>query len=66
VDDLDLQWAVLLRADFLEVDIGDVGNLVRGNVLGGFVNLVRDAFRGGSTIGKVVLDTEILVGACSS
>src|SRR5687767_8556269 len=63
VDNLDLKLATLLCANFAQIDVGNVGDFVGCEGLGGFVNLVRDALRGGCTIGKVILDTEVFGGA---
>ena len=63
VDDLDLERTVGLGADDGGVDIGDIDVVVGGEGLGGFVDLVGNGFRGGGTVGQVVLDTEVVVGA---
>lgn len=62
VDDLNLEVAVGLGADRGKVDIGNVGNLVLGEGLGGLVDLVGDALGSGGTVSKVVLDTKVLLG----
>lgn len=62
IDDLNLEGAVGLGADGGDVDIGDVGDLVGGEGLGGLVDLVGDGLGGGATVGKVVLDTEVVLG----
>jgi hypothetical protein len=63
VDDFNLEVAIVLCADCAEVDVGDIGDLVGGEGLGGFVDLVGDALGRWGTVGQVVLDTEVLVGA---
>lgn len=63
VDDLNLDGAVGLGADGGGVNIGDVNVLVGGEGLGGFEDLVGDGFGGGGAIGKVVLDTEVVLRA---
>jgi hypothetical protein len=63
VEDLNIEVADLLRADLAQVNIGDVGDLVGCDGLGGLVDLVGDAFRCRCTVCEVVLDTEVLVGA---
>jgi hypothetical protein len=62
VDDFNLEVAILLCTDGAEVDIGDVGDLVGGEGLGRFVDLVGDALGRWSTVRQVVLDTEVFVG----
>jgi hypothetical protein len=66
VQDLDLELAILLGADGAQVDIWDIGNFVRGERLGGFVNLVRDALGRWGTVREVVLDAEVLGGTYES
>ena len=65
MNDLNLKIAIFLCANCAEVNIGDVGNLVRGKGLGGLEDLVGDALGGGGTVGQVVLHTEVLLGAWS-
>lgn len=65
VDDLNLEVAVRLGANGRQVNVGDVGDLVGLEGLGGFVDLVGDTLGGGATVGQVVLDTKVLVGTCS-
>lgn len=65
MDDLDLEVADLLCANRAQVNIGDVGDLVRGEGLGGLVDLVGDALGSWCAVGKVVLDTEIFLGTCA-
>ena len=65
MNDLNLKIAIFLCANCAEVNIGDVGNLVRGKGLGGLEDLVGDALGGGGTVGQVVLHTKILVRACN-
>lgn len=63
VNNLDLESAVGLGADSSNVDIGDGGELVGGQGLGRLKDLVRNGLGGGATVGKVVLDTEVVLGA---
>jgi hypothetical protein len=63
VNDLNLEGTVGLGANGGGVDIGDFGNLVGGEGLGGFEDLVGDGLGSGGTIAQVVLDTEIGVGS---
>jgi hypothetical protein len=65
VQDLDLEVAILLRANLAQVDVWDVGDLVRGEGLGGLVDLVGNALGCRCTVGEVVLDAKVLSGACS-
>lgn len=62
VDDLDLERAVGLGADGGEIDVRDVGDLVRGDGLGLLEHLVGDTLGRGSTVGQVVLDSKVLGG----
>lgn len=62
VHDLDLEGTVALGTNGGGVDIGDVGNLVGGQGLGGGEDLVGDALGGGGTVGQVVLDTKVVFG----
>ena len=63
MDDLNLEVAILLCTNGAEVNIGNVGDLVGGEGLGRFVDLVGDALGRWCTVGQVVLDTEVFVGA---
>lgn len=63
VDNLNFERTVGLGANSLEVDIRDSGKLVGGQSLGGFEDLVGNRFGGRATVGQVVLDTEIVLGA---
>jgi hypothetical protein len=65
MNDFNLEVAILLCTDCAEVDVGDIGDLVGGEGLGGFVDLVGDALGRWCTVGQVVLDTEVLVRTCS-
>jgi hypothetical protein len=62
MNNLNLEVAVGLGTDRRKVNIGNVGNLVLGEGLGGLVDLVGDALGSGGTVGKVVLDTKVLLG----
>lgn len=64
VDDLNLKGAVGLSAEGRNINIGDVGNLVRGQGLGSLVDLIGNGLGGRATVGEVVLDAEIVLGAC--
>jgi hypothetical protein len=66
VKDLNIEVTDLLRADLAQVNIGDVGDLVGCDGLGGLVDLVGDALGCRCAIREVVLDTEVLVGACTA
>ena len=59
VDDLNLEAANGLCSDGGEVDIGDGGDLVGGESLGGFEDLVGDGFGSGTTIGQVILHAKV-------
>jgi hypothetical protein len=62
VDNLDFERTIATRANGCGIDFGEVNVLVRGEGLGDLVDLVGDLFGGGGTVGKVVLDTEIVLG----
>jgi hypothetical protein len=62
MEDLDLQVAIFLCANRAQVDIWDIGNLVRGEGLRGLIDLVGDALGCRCTVGQVVLDTEVFGG----
>ena len=64
VDNLDLQWAIGLASNVRDLDVRNVGILVGGQGLGGFVDLVGHGLRSRSSIGKVILDTKVIVGTC--
>lgn len=64
VDNLDLEGTIAASADLSKIDVWELGNLVGCQGFGSFVDLVGDGFRSRGTIGKVVLDTEILGGTC--
>jgi hypothetical protein len=66
VNDLDLEGSVGVRADIGNINVGDRGNLVGGEGLGGLVDLVGDRLRGRTAVGQVVLDTEVVLGACET
>ena len=61
VNDLNLQITVGLGANGVDVDIWDIGNLVRGDSLGSLVDLVCDRLWGWSTVCEVVLDTKVVL-----
>ncbi len=63
VNDLDLEGSIHLGSDCRDVDIRDRSQLVGSQRLGGIVNLVRDRLGSGATVGQVILDTEIVLGA---
>lgn len=62
MDDLNLEIANLLCANCAEVDIRNVGNLVRCDGLGCLVNFVGDAFGRRRTVGEVVFDAKVFLG----
>lgn len=64
VDNLNFKGAIGLSANGVDVDVGDIGQLVRSQGLGGFVDLVRYGLGGGATVGEVVLDAEVVGWAC--
>lgn len=64
VDDLDFEGAVGIGANGGNVNVGDGSKLVRSDSLGRLIDLVRHGFGGRATIGQVVLDTKIVLGAC--
>lgn len=63
VHNFNLEGTIAFGANGGGVDVWDVGNFVGGQGLGGLVDLVGDRLRGRGTIGQVVLDTEIVLGA---
>jgi hypothetical protein len=63
VDNLDLEAAICLGADGANVDVWDIGQLIGGQRLGGFEDLVGDGFGSRSAVGEVVLDAEVVLGA---
>lgn len=64
VDNLHLEAAICLGADSRDVDVRDIGKLVGCKGLGRVVDLVGDGLRSRSTVGKVVFDAEVVLGAC--
>jgi hypothetical protein len=62
VDNLDLERAIAARANGCGIDLGEVNVLVGCEGLGDLVDLVGDLFGGGGTVGKVVLDTKVVLG----
>lgn len=64
VDNLNLERAIGLGANSLQVDIRDSGNLVGSQGLGGFEDLVGNRLGSRATVGQVVLDAEIVLRAC--
>jgi hypothetical protein len=63
VENLNLEVAILLCANCAQVDVWDIGDLVRGERLGGLVDLVGDALGGWCAVGEVVLDAKVFGGA---
>ena len=61
MDNFHFEIAIGLGANGGQIDIGNISNLVRGEVLGGLEDLVRDALGGRCTIREVLLDAKILV-----
>lgn len=59
VDDLNLQWTVGLGANVGSVDIGNIRDLERDQILRVLENLVGDRLRGRSSISKVILDSKV-------
>ena len=63
MNNFNLQRAVGLGANCGDINIRDVSDLVGGEGLGSFEDLVRDAFRRRRTVRQVIFDTEIFCGA---
>jgi hypothetical protein len=66
VNNLNLQGTIGLGANGGGVYIGNFGDLVGGEGLGGFVDFVGDGLGSRGTIAQVVLDTKIGIGALES
>lgn len=61
VNDLDFQVSVCLCANCSDIDFWNVGDLVLRERFRSSVDLVGDGLWSGSAIGKIVLDTEIVL-----
>ena len=63
VNHLNLEVSVAAGTGGRDVHIGNAGNLVRGQLPGHLEDLVGDGFGGRATVGEIILDAEIILGA---
>ena len=63
MDDFHLEGPICVGTNGGDIDFGDVSDFVGCEILGSFVDLVRDGFWGWGTIGEVVFDAEVVFGA---
>jgi len=61
MDDFDREGTIFLCANVGKVNLREFGDLVGREVLRSLKDLVRDTLWGWSTVGKIVLDTKVLV-----
>lgn len=62
INDLNLESTISLGTNGGNVNVGDRGELVGSQSLGGLEDLVRHGLGGGATVGQVVFDTEVCLG----
>ena len=63
MDNFDLQRAIGFGTNIGSVDIGNFSNFVRSQALGALEYLVGDCLGSWGTVGEVVLDPKVVIGA---
>jgi hypothetical protein len=61
IDNFDGDWAIFFGTDGCKINIWNVGDFVGCKALGDLVDFVGDGFWCWSSIGKIVLDTKVLI-----